>query len=179
MFKHVNFRRAFALALPAIAALVLAGGVSASPAPTLSFSASHDGASAGWSQGRGSPIELKLGDSAGTFAVINLHHDHGIAVGDLSAPSFTTSEYAAGSPRFYITLSDGNSLWGYPSQSGLNDGNFAWTINNGNTYTSWAGVQATEGNATVTAAYVIADADQAAGTTDEITGLSFGGIDYN
>jgi hypothetical protein len=45
---------------------------------------------------------------------------------------------------------------------------------------SWNQVRTSaEGDATVTGAYVIADADQAAGTVDEITGLRFGGIDFN
>ena len=179
MFKHVNPKRAVALVLPAIAALTLAVGASASPAPTVSFSSSHDGAFAGWAQGKGSPIELTLGTSAGSFAVVALHHDHGIAVSDLTEPSFSTNNYRAGSPRYYITLSDGHSLWGYPPQSGLNGGSFAWSIDNGNTYMSWTQVQTAEASATVTGADIIADADQAPGTTDGITNLTFGGIKFN
>jgi hypothetical protein len=56
----------------------------------------------------------------------------------------------------------------------------AWAIDNGNTYMSWSQVQMTsEGSATVTGAFVIADADQAPGTVDEITGLTFGGTNFN
>ena len=179
MFKHVNPKWVLALVAPTIAALTLAVGASASPSPNLSFGASNDGASAGWSHGKGSAIDLTLGSSGGSFAEITMHHVDGIAVGDLAAPSFTTDNYNAGSPRYFITLSDGNTLWGYPAASGLNGSDMAWAINNGNTYLSWDGVQASEGDAIVTGAFVIADADQAAGTVDEISGLTFGSIDFN
>lgn len=179
MFKHVKLKWWLALAVPALAALLLAAGASADPAPTVTFSSSDDGASAGWTQGKGSAIDLTLGSSPGTFAVVRLHHVHGTAVDSLSEPSFSTNDYAAGSPRYFIELSNGDSLWGYPPDSGLNGSDFAWAIDNGNTYMSWAAVQEAESGATVTAAYVVADADQAAGTTDEITGLTFGDLDFN
>jgi hypothetical protein len=179
MFTHVNLKWVLALAVPTVAALMLAAGASAGPTPSLSFGASNDGASAGWSHGKGSAIDLTLGSSGGSFAEITLHHVDGIAVTDLRQPTFMTSNYFSGSPRYYITLSDGNSLWGYPPDSGLNGSNFAWAIDNGNTYMSWSQVQAAEGSATVTGADVIADADQAAGTVDEITGLTFGNTDFN
>jgi len=168
-----------AVAVVASAALMLAMTASASPVPSLSFGSSNDGASAGWNSGKGSAINLTLGTSSGSYAEITLHHLPATAVGDLAAPSFATSNYDAGSPRYYITLSDGNTLWGYPPQSGLNGTDFAWAINNGNTYLSWSGVQTAEGSATVTGAYVIADADQSAGTTDAISSLSFGGTTFN
>jgi len=179
MFEHVNRRWAVALTVSAVMAMLFAVGASAGPSPNLSFGASNDGASAGWSQGKGSAIDLTLGSSGGSFAEITLHHVGGV-VGDLAAPSFSTDNYNAGSPRYFITLDDGHSLWGYPANSGLNGGDMAWAIDNGNTYLSWAGVQASsEAGAAVTGAYVIADADQAPGTVDEITGLTFGGTDFN
>jgi hypothetical protein len=176
---NLNLKWALALAAPAIAALMLVGAASAGPSPNLSFGASNDGASAGWSAGKGSAIELTLGSSGASFAEVTLHHVGG-AVSDLTGPTFMTDNYAAGSPRYFITLSDGHSLWGYPGASGLNGNDMAWAIDNGNTYMSWTDVQASaEGGATVTGAYVIADADQAAGTVDEITGLSFGDTSFN
>jgi hypothetical protein len=179
MFKHGKLKWALALALPAIAVLTLAAGAVAGPSPNLSFGASRDGASAGWSQGKGSAIDLELGSTEGSFAEITLHHVGGV-VSELPAPSFSTSNYNAGSPRYFITLSDGHSLWGYPAASGLNGDDMAWAIDNGNTYMSWSQVQMTsEGSATVTGAFVIADADQAPGTVDEITGLTFGGTNFN
>ena len=180
MFKHVNFKWALAAAVSTVAALMLAAAASATPPPKLSFSSSSDGASAGWSRGNKSPIQLTLGSSSGSFAEITFERVAGTTVSSLSEPSFTTDKYAAGSPRFYITLSDNHTLWGYPSNAGLNGSDMAWAIDNGNTYMSWASIQASsEGGATVTGAYVIADADQTAGTVDSITGLTFDGTTFN
>jgi hypothetical protein len=180
MFKHVRLKWALAIAVPVTAALTLAVSASATPPPKLSFGASNDGASAGWSRGHGSPIDLTLGSSPGSFAEITFERLGGTAVSSLSEPSFTTDNYNAGSPRFYITLSDGNSLWGYPSNSGLNGSDMAWAIDNAPTYMSWSQVQSSsEGSATVTGAFVIADTDQTAGTTDQITNLTFGGTMFN
>jgi hypothetical protein len=180
MFKLGTRKRTLAAAVAAIAALTFAITAAASPMPSLSFGSSNDGASAGWSNGKGSAIDLTLGTSAGSYAEITLHHLPALAVGDLAAPSFMTDNYNAGSPRYYLTLSDGHTLWGYPSNAGLNGGTFAWAVDNGNTYSSWDEVQGgSEASATVTGAYVIADADQAAGTTDAITGLTFGDASFN
>jgi hypothetical protein len=179
MFMHVNLKLPLALALAATAALMLVAGAVADPSPTVTFGSSHDGASAGWSQGKGSAIDLTLGTSSASFAEVRLHQAHGSSVSTLPEPGFTTDNYSAGSPRYFITLDDGDTLWGYPPNAGLNGSSFAWAIDNGNTYLSWAQVQAAETGATVTNAYVIADADQAAGTVDQITGLTFGGIDFN
>lgn len=179
MFKHANLKWATALAVAATATLLPAAGASAAPSPSASFASSHDGASAGWSQGKGSAIELTLGTSSGSFAQVTLHHVEGTQVSGLFAPSFTTDNYGAGSPRYFVTLDNGDTLWGYPANAGLDGGTFAWAIDNGNTYLSWAGVQAAEGGAKVTGAFVIADADQAAGTVDQITGLTFGDTAFN
>jgi hypothetical protein len=156
----------------------------ASNAETVTFSASHDGASAGWSNGKGSPIELTLGsDSATTFAQARLHDVKGALPAPTQGPSFMTDKYNAGSPRYYITLGGGctDTLWGYPTNAGY--GTFVWAINNGNSYLPWAGVRAAElakcPSATVSKAFVIADGDQAPGTTDRITGLTFGSNNYN
>jgi len=179
MLGRTILKTAAVLVVP-LATLSIAGSASASPSPNVSFSASNDGASAGWTHGKGSAIELTLGsDSASTFAVITFHHFAPTDVAALDEPTFSTDNYHASSPRFYITLSDSDTLWGYPANSGLNGSDFAWAINNGNTYESWSAVQAAEGAAKVTGAYVIADGDQAPGVTDTITGLSFDGHGFN
>lgn len=184
MLKSITIKRALALTVPVAAVLTFAAAASAAPSPqaaqNLSFSASQDGASAGWSSGKGSPIDLTMGTTAGSFAAISLHHLAPAAVSSLAEPSFTTDNYSAGSPRYYITLSNGDSLWGYPPNAGLNGQDFAWTVNNGNVYQSWAAIQSSpDGGATVTGAYVIADADQAPGTVDVINDLTFGTNTYN
>lgn len=177
MFRHLNPKWTLALAVPA-AALLLAAAAAATTAK-VTFSASNDGASAGWTAGKGSPIDLTIGTSPGSFAELRLGHLKGTPrVANLPEPTFTTDNYAAGSPRFYITLGNGDSLWGYPPNSGLSS-DFAWAVNNGNTYESWSAVQASEGGRKVTRVYVIADADQPAGTTDQITGLTFNNTKYN
>lgn len=180
MFQRITHKSALALVVPAVAALGFAGSAAANPnAPSkVSFSASNDGASAGWSDGAHSPIDLTLGSTSGSFAMVSLHTS-ATAVSRLAEPTFSTDNYSAGSPRYYLTLSDGDTLWGYPSNSRLNGSDFAWAIDNHNSYMSWTAVQAAEGKAKVTGASVIADADQSSGTTDSITGLTFDGVAYN
>jgi hypothetical protein len=178
MFEHVNVKTALLCAVPAVTALTLAGSAAASPSPSLAFSASKDGASAQWSSGQGSPIDLTLGSSASSFAEISLRHVESTKVSQLSEPTFTTDNYNSGSPRYYITLNNGHTLWGYPPNSGLSS-DFAWAIDNGNTYLTWSTVQSDEGTAKVSGAFVIADADQSAGTEDVITALTFGSTTYN
>lgn len=143
-------------------------------APALTFSASSDGFAGQCGSG---PITLTTGASAGTFAKVAINNLGNVLVSGLPEPTFTTDNYAAGSPRYYLTLSDGNSLWGYPPNSNLNGSNFAWAINNASTYQSWAAVQSAEGSATVVGASVIADGDQPS-TTDTITNLTFNGTNF-
>jgi hypothetical protein len=183
--KALPVRARIGIAAGTIAGLSVAGLTLATTASAgavhVKFAASHDGASAGWSNGPGSPIDLTLGsESATTFATVTLKRLPATAVSALQEPQFSTNNYQSGSPRFFITLSNGQTLWGYPPNSGLNGGlDFAWAINNGNTYQSWSAIQAAESSATVTGASVIADGDQAPGVTDVITGLQFGGVYYN
>ena len=183
MSKHLVTKFAAVVAASGLATLSFAGIASAksgSAGSDLSFAASHDGASAGWSAGKGSAIDLTLGSNpATTFAEVVLHLPAS-AVQGLAEPEFATNNYNSGSPRWYITLNNGDTLWGYPPNSGLNGGtDFAWAINNGNTYVSWSTVQSDEGSAKVKGAWVIADGDQSPGTTDVITGLTFGNVTYN
>jgi hypothetical protein len=141
-----------------------------------------DGSAAGWACGAGGPIGLTLGtDTSNTFAEIDLIDAGGTAISDLTGtgPTFTTNNYAAGSPRYYITLDNGDSLWGYPANSELNGTDFAWAINNGTTYQPWADVRSAESGTTVTGASVIADGDQDAGVTDKIGSLQFNGATFN
>jgi hypothetical protein len=146
--------------------------------PYLTFEASDDGAS-GWSNGPGSPIDLTLGsDIPNTFAQITLHNFEGLAISDLTEPTFTTDKYSAGSPRFYITLQSGDSLWGYPPNSDLNGSDFAWATDNGSNYESWNAALSDVGSTTVTGVYLIADGDQP-DTTDSVTGLTFDGYTFN
>ena len=94
-----------------------------------------------------------------------------------SEPKFTTDNYASGSPRMVIDLNNGHSLWGYPSNSGLNGPDMAWAVDNGNTYTSYqtAYTKALAYETTVKDAYIVEDADQVPGTSDTLSNIQFGG----
>jgi hypothetical protein len=145
-----------------------------------------DGSSAGWACQPGGPIALTVGSTPydpetdiGTFAQVAITSAGGTAIDGLQEPTFTTDNYAAGSPRFVIDLDNGDSLWGYPSNAGLNGTDFAWAINNGNTYEPWGDVQTAEHGATIVDAVVIADGDQDPGVTDKISDLTFDGTDFN
>ena len=110
-------------------------------------------------------------DIPNTFAQVTLHNFEGIALTDLvgvGGPTFTTDNYAAGSPRYVIDLDNGDSLWGYPPNWDLNGSDFAWAIDNGNTYEPWSDVLSAEPGAKVTGVVVVADGDQES-TTDVIT----------
>lgn len=180
MFGRNTLRGAVALTVVAVATPVLAGTAGASAPAHLSFSASSDGASAGWSSHKGSTIDLTLGSMpATTFAMVTINHEAGVAVSSLVEPTFTTDNYNAGSPRYYLTLSNNDTLWGYPPNAGLNGTDFAWQVDNAGPYMPWSSVQTAEPTATVADAYVIADGDQQAGTVDQIDQLQFAGTTFN
>lgn len=97
-------------------------------------------------------------------------------------PTFTTDHYAAGSPRWVIELGNGHSLEGYPGlnlsgQSAPDANGMAWAVNNGNTYTDYATAYKAAGadqqNVVVTSAFIVADGDQAAGTSDTLTKVQY------
>lgn len=154
-----------------------AAGAATAPAPLSAvLSASSDGASATWNSG-GDPV-LKLGSvSSGTYAEATVTSPPAL---DPKAPepTFSTDNYAAGSPRWVITLSNGKSLWGYPPNSKLNGPDFAWAVDNGNTYTSYSAALAAAGVTAATAVksvQIVADGDQADGVSDTITDASYDG----
>lgn len=161
-----------------VAVFTLGGVASADSFHSVHFSASGTDASAGWVSGPGSMIQLTVGSpSASTNALAQLTSGSGKAL-PTTGPFFNTDKYNAGSPRFYITLNNGDSLWGYPAAAGLNGADMAWAINNGNTYESWSQIMTDEAGTTVLKVYVIADGDQNPSTTDTITCLQFNNYDY-
>jgi len=143
-----------------------------------------DGSSAGWACQAGGPIGLTVGTDPETYAQVTLDDAVGVGITGLSEPTFTTDNYAAGSPRWEIYLSNGDFLFGYPPNSGLNGLNFGWSIYDSNSNTDglfhpWSDVLTAESGTTVTDALVIADGDQSAATTDKIGNLKFNGTTYN
>lgn len=182
--------RRFTLPL-CIAVAALASGLAASSAfasayGNLSFFAGGGG-SAGWTgaPNKHSAVQLSA-PSAGDFAGIALNRFSPAAPAD--APSFTTSNYAAGSPRLVIEFAGGADLFGYPSQF-----NSQWEVANcagvaPNDYTDYATALADRqagkqtdnsscaGN--VTGVFVVADGSGGNPETDTITSLVYGGTSY-
>lgn len=178
--KRIGVIGAFGVIAAAVSVAVFAlGGVaSADSFHSVHFSTGGDGASAGWgASGAGSQIDLTVGSPSGTFALAQLTSGSGKALPS-AGPSFTTDHYGAGSPRFYITLSNGDSLWGYPANAGLSGTGMAWAVNNGSSYQPWSQITAQEAGTTVQRVYVIADGDQSPGTTDTISCLQFNSYTY-
>jgi hypothetical protein len=169
-----------ALATAALAAVGCAGAMAAVPASAsvaplqVTLTSSSDGSATCSSSG---DIVLTTGAAASTtFAQADVNGVAGTALSASNAPSFVTDNYAAGSPRWVIELNNGNSLWGYPPNSGLNGTDFAWAVNNGNTYTSYAAAYATAdaSSTTIKDAFIVADGDQPS-TTDTISDATFNG----
>lgn len=95
-----------------------------------------------------------------------------------SEPTFTTDHYNAGSPRWYMLLSNGAGL--FSNQSGEGSG---WEYNTGSGWQGYgdtyaqAVTAAEERDSTVTVSKVqiVADGDQAPGTSDTVTNVSYDG----
>ena len=158
-----------------------AGIASAAPTPGQSLpatvSASGTGAHASWI-GNDS-VKLTVGSPMGsTFAQVALVHPP--ATAPAIAPTFTTTNYGSGSPRWVIEFSSGCDLFGYPSQLSSTTGN--WEVNGAPGcghiapgYTTYALAVAAAGSTHVTGAFIVADGDQAPGTTDIVTAIQYDG----
>lgn len=163
-----------------------AGPASAATAPLhVTLSASSDGASAAW-DAHGNPVLTPGTVTSSTFAQVKVSLTS--SARPASAPSFTTDNYGAGSPRWYIQLSNSYYLFGYPAQlytpaddmtTGPN-----WQVNGpaatacGSSYVTYAKALTCadpSGTSTVTQAVIVADGDQAAGTHDTLTNVQYGG----
>jgi hypothetical protein len=155
--------------------------------PYLTFEWTDDGAAAGWTDGvPGSSITLVVGaDSANTFGQFTLHNFENIAIGDLAEPTFTTDAYSGGAPREEIDFSNGDYVFGYPSQAGFGTDSWQLVCNGGcvgdDGFMSWGDVQTVEGNldATVAAALVEADGGVPDGSTFVISDFTFDGYDLS
>jgi hypothetical protein len=149
--------------------------------PYLTFEATADGASAGWTDDvPGSSITLKVGSvPATTFGQFTLHNFEGIAIDDLAEPTFMTGTYSGGAPREEIDFSNGDYVFGYPSQAGFGTDSWQLVCDGGcvtGGFMSWADVQAAEpADTTVVAALVEADGGVPDGTTFVISAFTFDG----
>lgn len=165
--------------------LLFANSASAATYLSVTLSASGTGASAVWNSA-GNPVLTVGTPSSSTYAQIQINNVPAAAPG--TAPTFATNNYAAGSPRWVLQFSDGDSLFGYPSNADLGGSN--WSVvpaSSGSChsvihtpqYDTYAHVlafiQAAGCAGNVTAAYIVADGGQAAGTSDTITAISYNG----
>ena len=182
ILKNKLITAAAVAVIPLGGALALASGTAAGAATTpLKVTLTADGNGAAIFNGSGDPV-LTIG-STGTYAQMSVNLPSSSLV-PTTPPSFTTDNYAAGSPRWVIELANGNFIDGYPAQLGgtANDsftGN-QWAVGNSGTYESYAdaltGANDPLGNVQVTNAFVVEDADQAAGTADTLTGVQYDGL---
>ena len=171
------------VAAVAVAGALAAGVPAASAATTpLPVTLSADGNGSAVFSAHGVPL-LNRG-STGTYAQLAVNLKAlGQNLAPKTPPSFTTDNYAAGSPRWVIALANGRYLFGYPAQLGAGaNASFTgnqWEANGVNVYETYAKALADAndplGNVAVTDAYIVQDADQAAGTVDTLTNVQYGG----
>lgn len=184
-FKRSLAAAAAVLAVTGTAVVAVATSAEAAPPLGVTLSAHGTNASAAWNAA-GDPV-LTVGSSVGTFAQIQVNHPSGSV--PASAPTFTTSGYGGGSPHWVLRFSDGDSLIGLPAQAGLGLSN--WQVlpassgschglvpaNHNDTYTNQVSfIQNAGCGGVVTSAAIVADAGQAAGATNVITGIHYAGM---
>jgi len=182
--KHVLAAGSAALAV-ASGVLALAGPAGAATSLSVTLSAAGTGASAAWNSA-GNPVLTVGSPSTTTFARMQINSPPSAA--PTTAPTFTTSNYNSGSPRWFIQFAGGDSLFGYPSNAGLGTGN--WTVipaSSGtcstrthspqfDTYVNvLTFIQGAGCGGDVTGAGIIADGGQNAGTSDTITNINYAG----
>jgi len=166
----------------AFAAPLAASAAPVAPAP-LQVTLSGSGGGTAVFDAHGNPV-LTPGSASGTSAQLAVNFR---AVGHLAPkapPSFTADNYAAGSPRWVIELANGSFIDGYPLQLGsAAKADFTgaqWEVGNSGTYVTYqqalTGANDPLGNVRVTDAFIVADADQAAGTHDTLTAVQYGGL---
>jgi hypothetical protein len=183
-----------AVAVPlALGAALAAGGpaAAATPAPAaytasvgsipVTVSASGTGAAA--VVNAGDTLSLTVGSpAASTYAQAALTLPAG-SVLPATAPTFVTDSAAAGSPRWVIVLANKDML--FNDQSGVPADTASasaadWESDTGSGWSAASTYQAAAARVggagqVVTQAYIVADGDQAAGTTDVISSVRYGG----
>jgi hypothetical protein len=181
-------RLAAAVVVPFLAlggGLAAAGVASAAPVPT-GYTAwiGHDqvevsslGVNAAAAVNAAGTLSLTVGSpSASTYAQAVVDLPAGSVLSHF-APEFVTDNYNAGSPRWVIELANGKNLFGYPAQEG-GQWEESWS-GAPHLYTSYNQAVTDAGGygQVVKSAFIVADGDQAPGTTDTISHVSYGGTD--
>jgi hypothetical protein len=165
--------------------LALAGTAEAANSLTVTLSSSGSGAGA-WYDAAGDPVLTVGTPAASTYAEITI--DSPPTAAPATAPTFSTSNYASGSPHWLIQFADGDELVGYPSNAGLGSSNWSVIPDSSGScdvsdpsgeYDSYTGalafIQDVGCGGSVTGAAIIANGSQAAGTSDTITDVSYDG----
>lgn len=165
-------------------AMALAGPASAATSLSFTFATSGDGSSA--SVNSAGDLLLTVGSSTGSFAEATINSVPASPPG--TAPAFASDNHTSDSPRLFIQFaSGGDALYGYPSNAGLGSTN--WQVIPGTsdacktgsasammTYAAALAAIPSGCGGNVSSAGIIADTDQAAGTTDTITDISYAGM---
>lgn len=181
----MRFRTRLA-ALAAIPALALSAGLAAATAASasttnISFSSSARN-SAHWNAGHTALVFDMNSASAPTgqggygYAVANLHGMPGTLPSQ--EPTFSTTGYAAGTPRMDIFFSDGSYLFVYPN--GTYQGNGPGEVGQINYTSDWnrAVAAAADEGLTVTQVFMVADASQPVPYVATVTALQYAGASY-
>lgn len=153
----------------------------ASPPPTISFY-TQGASTAQWLPNH-SAIQLTV-PNASSYAIVVFHHVSSTLPEE--APSFVASTYASGSPRWYIQLSDGPYLFGYPTDPATwnVDGCPNWNSGTPLSYEEAIAALGTCGAPTgsVFAVYIVADSSQLSLTTtsatDVLSLIQYNGVEY-
>ncbi len=156
-----------------------AGPVAA--APTMNVSFYTQGASTAQWLPNHSAIQVTVPNSS-SYGIIVVHHFPSIL--PTTEPSFTTDTYSSGSPRWYIQLSNGSYLFGYPSQySDYWNVEGCGAIDAGTGYTyadALAALSTAEcygSGVTVTGVYIVSDSSQGYPATNDISAIQYDNVD--
>jgi hypothetical protein len=131
-----------------------------------------DGGMARWSSTTVAQLTLPSGTPQGGAAGIEVLKP-GTSL-PMNAPTFTTSRYHAGSPRWDIFFQTGEFVFGYPSNAGTGVGTH-WAITNGNTYVPWATVLTQYNGKTVTQVFIVMTTGLQPPSTTTIGNVTYGG----
>ncbi len=161
--------------------LAFAGSANAATSLSVTLSASGTGASAVWDSA-GDPVLTVGVPAATTFAKIAVNNPSSTA--PTAAPTLTSDHFASGSPHWVITFANGDSLVGYATAGPdnwqaipANSGPCNVTKPAATDYlAALAFIQTSGCGGNVSSAAIVADGGQAAGASDTITNISYGGL---
>lgn len=184
---RLRTRLAALASVPALALGVgLATATAGSAATTnISFSSSA-GNSAHWNADHTALVftmnnaSAPKGQGGYGYAIAYLHGTPSKLAPDMPAPTMTATNFAAGTPRLDICLTDGSGgcVFGYPTASGT----MTWESNSLMSPSvpygsSWSDVVAAVGERDVTV-FVVADGSQTVPYTATVTSLEYNGSTY-